>query len=422
MHPVKTKEMQFRMGIIFILLVNLLWWLSSYLVKNMYDNQSSIPFFTTYVSTVIFTIYLIPYSPFLCISCISGSKRIMGNRMHCSQAKSVEISGDRKNLNSDTDDAFQKVWVAQDIKEIDMLGEGSLNSQLTMDTYDEKGSYVKSSDRVAFCYFFVIKQNSDRLPLPKTVGFSMGFCLLWFCMNYTQNMSLEYTNQWSSTALMLLCGPFVLIQSRLVLKRSLSSSKIVGGMMVVVGSLLLFVKADVHSKGDSPTVGYTLAVMSAIFGSIWSTLMEFCFEDDSKLSMILFLGLIGLFNGVFLFPLFFVFDYFRFEIFEMPDKHTWLLLTINSFSNILADYLWVRSFLLTSPEIAATGVVLTVPMSILSDYLKNEQISYFQYVAATLMVIGFVFVSMSRNCSIKQETDLRDSLIPKEIRKEDKEV
>jgi len=342
----------------------------------------------------------------------------MGNRMHCSQAKSVEISVDKKKLNSDTDDAFQKVGVAQDIKEIDMLGEGSLNSQLTKDTYDEKGS----SDRVTFCYFFVIKQSSDRLPLSKTVGFSMGFCLLWFCMNYTPNKSLEFTNQSSSTALNLLIGPLVIIQSRLVLKKSLSWSKIVGGMMVVVGSVLLFVDADVHPKGDSPIVGYTLAVMGAFFGSIWSTLLEFCFEDDSKQSMFLFLGLIGLFNGVFLLPFIFVLNYSGFEKLEV-DKSTWLLLTINSFSNILSDYLWVRSFLLTSPEIAATGVVLTVPMSFLSDYyLEHEQISCLSVVAATVMVIGFVFVSMSRNRSIKQETDLRDSLIPKEIRKEDKEV
>jgi len=275
----------------------------------------------------------------------------------------------------------------------------------------------------------VIKQSSDRIPLLQTAGFSLVFCILWFSMNYTQNRSLIYISQGSSTALSLLCGPFVVLLSSLVRKKCLSWNTIFAGIMVLVGSLLLYAGETNRSEGwltqlphlDKKCWGTILAVTSAFIYAIWNTLIELWLQDDCRMSMFLFFGFIGFFNLVFFWPLFFILNYLKDENLELPENSTLIYLILNACTNVLADYLWARSVLLTSPEIAATGVIWTVPMSFISDaffYRRRIIPKMESVVGAVFMIIGFFLVTMNRRCGIKRETELRNTLISTTIQEE----
>ena len=67
------------------------------------------------------------------------------------------------------------------------------------------------------------------------------------------------------------------------------------------------------------------------------------------------------------------------------------------FDDVVSDYLWGRSVLLTSPTVATVGLTLTIPMAIVVDLLLGNRSSVsspLPLVGAALVVAGFVIVNV----------------------------
>ena len=67
------------------------------------------------------------------------------------------------------------------------------------------------------------------------------------------------------------------------------------------------------------------------------------------------------------------------------------------FDDVISDYLWGRSVLLTSPTVATVGLTLTIPMAIVVDLLLGNMSSVsspLPLVGAGLVVAGFVVVNV----------------------------
>merc|ERR1719494_248492 len=124
--------------------------------------------------------------------------------------------------------------------------------------------------------------------------------------------------------------------------------------------------------------------------------------DDSIMSMFLFFGFLGGCNILCLWPLFFFFNYSGIEPIELPEWDTVGLLTLTGFVNILSDYFWARSILLTSPLIASVGLCLTIPLALLADVLfRNLHHSPLYIVGAGTVVVGFVLVNLKAPQSLE---------------------
>ncbi len=64
------------------------------------------------------------------------------------------------------------------------------------------------------------------------------------------------------------------------------------------------------------------------------------------------------------------------------------------FDNVLADYLWARSVVLTSPTVATVGLSITIPLAIVTDFLVIGIVpSFIVILGALLVVTGFLFVN-----------------------------
>ena len=64
------------------------------------------------------------------------------------------------------------------------------------------------------------------------------------------------------------------------------------------------------------------------------------------------------------------------------------------FNNVISDYLWARSVVLTSPTVATVGLSITIPFAILSDYIVYGIIpSGLAIGGAFLVTLGFVAVN-----------------------------
>jgi len=379
------KKAQYLLGLFYILLVNVLWVSSGLFVKLIFEDKDFYsPFLVTYYSTAIFMVYLIFFLPFLCNSCTTSFKKKRGYGQ-------LLIPEDH---------------VGRNTVEVDSPN-GDVNRQLLT-----KKSTDEASDGKTCCCCCVVKQSANRLTLLQTVKLSATFCFIWFGMNYFYNTSLIYTTLGSNTVLSTLSGPFCLVLSVIFLKEPLAWSNILGVAVVLGGSILVGTE-DVNSDSNSASDtmgGDAMAVLSAFIYGCYTTLMKFWVKDDSSMSMFLFFGLVGLCNLLCLWPLFFIFHYSGIEPIEIPDRDTLGLLTLVGFVNILSDYFWARSILLTSPLIASVGLCLTIPLALLSDFVFSEvNISFLYIIGAVIVVVGFVLVNLKATQSLEPETDVQKS-------------
>lgn len=73
---------------------------------------------------------------------------------------------------------------------------------------------------------------------------------------------------------------------------------------------------------------------------------------------------------------------------------------IGFFDDVISDYLWARSVLLTSPTVAAVGLTMTIPMALIVDYFVAS-VTTRALVGAACVLVGFVVVNI--DCGLHSE-------------------
>ena len=172
---------------------------------------------------------------------------------------------------------------------------------------------------------------------------------------------------------------------------------------------------------------------------IYTVLLRALCSDESRVSMNLFLGYIGLWNSILLSPFliwYFVHDsnsddldlsnkleivsvnkYDESHRFLTAQKITWFvffcLVVKGLFDNVLSDYLWARGIVLTSATVATVGLGLTIPLALLSDLfiMKRTDVWSFESVlGAMLVLLGFIFVNVGEEEKREDIEDAEDPL------------
>ena len=79
----------------------------------------------------------------------------------------------------------------------------------------------------------------------------------------------------------------------------------------------------------------------------------------------------------------------------MPSWTVMGYLVLNGLiGTVLSDYLWMLSVLLTSPVVATLGLSLTIPGSMLADFVIHQSRFSWLYVLGSILVLmGFVVVN-----------------------------
>ncbi|KAM3455781.1 hypothetical protein MY3296_002199 [Beauveria thailandica] len=380
------------LGICLLIVVVFLWTLSNFLASFIFsDHTYDKPFFLVYVNTSMFAISLIPmFARYMMKNGISGLRTDL-----------IQLWRQRNNRSADSSTVKDEEQDAVD-------GERLLANQ-----EGDTGIPAPFSRGAA----------PDKLTFADTAYLSLEFCMLWFLANYFASACLEYTSVASVTILTSTSSIWTLVFCALFKVESFSLRKLFGVLASLIGIVLISTvdltgNSDEH-RGSFPhkttgqiAIGDSMALISAVVYGMYVTVMKRRVGDEDKVDMRLFFGLVGVFNMLLLWPLFFVFHWTGIEPFQLPPTgKIWAIILANSLSSFVSDIFWAFAMLLTTPLVVTVGLSLTIPLSLIGEMIQYGQYSSFVYwIGAAVVFLSFVFVSNESQGEERKETELRFAL------------
>lgn len=250
--------------------------------------------------------------------------------------------------------------------------------------------------------------SDEQLSIFETAKLGAEFCGLWFLANWWIAMSLEYTTVASSTILTSTSSVFTLVFGVFFRVEIFTWRKVIGilaslsGIIIVSSVDISGRSGDDEHRGDFPMksaseliLGNALALLSALTYGIYTVFMKKRIDDESKVSMPLFFGFVGLINVLVLWPGFFILHWTGIETFELPsDARVTAIITTNCLTSLIADMCWAYAVLLTTPLVVTVGLSLTIPLSLVGQVVLNSQTATAPYwIGAVIVVASFIFIN-----------------------------
>ncbi|KAI0546875.1 hypothetical protein F4679DRAFT_556279 [Xylaria curta] len=366
------------LGIALLLVTVFLWTTSNFLASYIFsDHTYNKPFFVVYVNTSVFAISMIPIS-IKYILRNGGFRHVKNQALQAWRERARGGSGRFKGRTADSgeDPAIgQRLLVSED------------------ESLETHG--IPKSPAV------------EPLSFLETAKFSLEFAMIWFLGNYFASACLEYTSVGSVTILTSTSSVWTLIFCALMRIELFSARKLIGVLASLSGVILISLvdlsgDGNDDGRGNFPhktqgqiAIGDAMAFFSAIVYGIYVVVMKIRVGNEDRVNMPLFFGLVGVFNILFLWPLFPILHYTGIEPFELPpNRKIWAIILLNSLSSFISDISWAYAMLLTTPLVVTVGLSLNIPLSLIGEMIQYDQYSSFVYwVGAVIVVLSFLFIN-----------------------------
>ncbi|KAL0944034.1 vacuolar membrane protein [Colletotrichum truncatum] len=359
------------LGISLLLVTVLLWTVSNFLASYIFSDHSyDKPFFVVYMNTSVFAISLIPML----------AKFLMKHGIAGLRSEAMVVWNEQKN---------GKSGAKTEVDEEDAVA----GERLLIDdepTLEQEGYEPKV----------------EQLTFRETAIISLEFCMLWFFANYFASACLEYTSVGSVTILNSTSSVWTLVFCALMKVEGFTMRKFIGVLASLTGIVLISTVdlsgSSDENRGSFPhkttaqiAIGDLMAFVSAIIYGLYVTVMKRRVGNEDRVNMPLFFGLVGLFNLVFLWPVFFILHFTGLEPFQLPPTgKIWTIVIANSLSSFVSDMSWAYAMLLTTPLVVTVGLSLTIPLSLIGEMIQYSQYSSWVYwVGAAVVLISFLFIN-----------------------------
>mmetsp|Transcript_4005 Transcript_4005/g.10477 ORF Transcript_4005/g.10477 Transcript_4005/m.10477 type:complete len:426 (+) Transcript_4005:31-1308(+) len=375
----------YALGLVFIILVAIIWSIASVVVQYLYRDQSfDAPFLLTYIGTSLFVVQLPLH--FIYKRWVKWRSNSSDNRIYENISSRDEDSSSRTD---EGEESYQNVHSSETNERI-YDGNGIRESGESDHHWTEKDHMIAGAKIAPF----------------------------WFISNFAYNTSLQYTSITSSTVLVNTGSLFTFLIALFMRDERFSCWKLVGVLFGILGCVVTglhdarnrgdghngrmrFLFADINyndTDDDNHILGDMLSVISAAFYGIYAVMVRLlCPKDESLMSMQLFFGYVGLWNMLALFPV----ALYQVKIAQSVTLSTWVFgcLVVNGlFNSVISDYLWARSVVLTSATVASVGLGLTIPLAFVSDvFLGVEDILNLESILGACFVLsGFILVNIGQ--------------------------
>lgn len=402
-----SRTQRLILGLFVLLLVDIVWVSSSELTKFIYNNEAyEKPFFTTYVKTSMFTLYLLGFcfwppwrdycnkpTNYMFIdpnqedeNFYSDSITSLSNPTYVPVKTPDQEHIDRSSGTESDDSSIRSVRFHK-LAEVRHMSEAEAAEALLA-----RLSYQASlrADELA-------RKAATKLPIFKVARIAFIFCLLWFMANYTYQLALAKTEAGMVNLLSSSSSLFTLLLSSLCPSNQADKftiSKLVAVTLSLCG-LVLVSYSDLTIESDIPK-GAILSLVSAFSYAAYLVFLRKKVDHEDKMDIPLFFGFVGLFNLLLLWPLFFFLHYGDLESFEWPNRHQWFYLLLNGLvGTVISEAMWLWGCFLSSSLIATIAVSLTIPMTMVADViLKHLSYPCLFYFGTLPILLAFFAVAL----------------------------
>ncbi|TFB04019.1 putative vacuolar membrane protein [Trichoderma ghanense] len=373
------------LGISFLLLTVFLWTLSNFLASFIFSSETyDKPFFLVYFNTSMFALSLIPmFIRYL------AQRGIHGLRSDVRRMWAQHRFHDAATRPPTDEEEHHR----------------QAHERLLVDERDPTAA-TAATRHAAWSSAAAAPGTGEKLDFRETAVLSFEFCMLWFMANYLASACLEHTSVASVTILTSTSSVWTLVFGSLFGVETFSLRKLIGVVASLAGIVLISMVdlsgTSDDNRGSFPhktpgqiALGDAMAFLSAVVYGIYVTVMKRRVGDEDKVNMQLFFGLVGLFNLVLLWPLFFILHWTGMEPFELPPtSQIWAIIIINAVASFVSDISWALAMLLTTPLVVTVGLSLTIPLSLIGEMVQYQQYSSFVYwIGAAVVFVSFVFVN-----------------------------
>lgn len=386
------KSKDWSLGLFFLLCVVLLWVLSSFLLNDLFEKGIySKPFLITWINTSAFTFYLIPYYLRYRLKKLSENSPIVRVLSSISSSAGQE-SRDQNDINDD----------------IEAEAEAFDAEAANIESSNENNDNASMSGTSAL--IIVDSHKPEPLTFLETIHLSFWFCILWFVSNLLNNASLMFTSVSSQTILASTSSFFTIVIGYFTSLELLSKTKLISIALSIAGVILVTSNDNpVKNEAAEQAIlwGNLLALAGALCYGVYSILLKLNVKEDSRIDMKLFFGFVGLFNFLLLWPPLIIMNKLGYERLELPpNKSVYIIIIFNCIASFLADFLWARAMLLTSPLTVTVGLSMTIPVAMVCDFIFNLKWNSPVYImGAILICASFYMVNKDEQNDNNQRID-----------------
>ncbi|XP_051153976.1 solute carrier family 35 member F5 [Leptopilina boulardi] len=409
-HPRKlagelNRSQKFVLGLAALLIFDIIWVFKLEVLKTLYRGpEFEKPFFSTYVRSSMFTLYLLGF-------CFFPPWRDQCNRPTTYMYTDPNVEDDNFYSEANTslsDPTFVPIKTPDQCDR--SSGTESDDSSIRSVRFSKLAEVRHMSETVAteavlarLSYQASVRageyarRQANKFSAQKVAKIALVFCFLWFIATYTNQLLLNEAGTGIVTILSSLSSLFILFLAACFPNNAgdkFTLSKLVAISISIFGLILVGLSDFTIETSRIPT-SIILALVSTLTYAIYIVFLTRKAGNEEKLDVPMFFGFVGFFNLTLLWPLFFILHYGRWEEFEWPSHHQWTVLIVNGLFNFLSEIIWLWSCFFTSSLIPTLALGLTVPMSMmLNVFLKKHTFSCIFYLGTIPMILAFIIISL----------------------------
>ncbi|KAE9418475.1 hypothetical protein Angca_005093 [Angiostrongylus cantonensis] len=376
------------LGIILLLLVNVLWVLTSELTRYVFvDEGFRRPFFTAYVKTCMLTVYMVRYLACERVQEVYRSHSIVAGSLIESEkyGTTVEKHSDLEGYETMTSDSEYDLVQTGVSRAVRFAEHREVRRMPEVEASEARLARQPYSPPLFVCPFSFNIQSHVR----HTVFF---FAPMWLLCTFTYQAALMFTSV-SALNMISSSSPLFVLVFSICFPSSGSKFTLLKAFFVVMnfGGVLIV------SEFSSSLTGSLFAQISAVSYALYITLYTRYQERSGDISINLMFGSIGMlavFGGT---PLLFVFDAFSIEkLHPLPNREQIGIVFLSGlFGTLLADYLWLTAAALTDSLSASLSMTLAIPFSFFADAVLQRQLpSRMQLLAAIPITVSFIAAAL----------------------------
>nr|XP_045593305.1 solute carrier family 35 member F5-like isoform X1 [Procambarus clarkii] len=397
------------LGIFVLLLVDVIWVASSELSEYIFhDTGFDKPFFSTYLKTSMFSLYLLGFifwSPWRHQCIHNNHDESIYQEVDVTEEEDSSLSGERrlsepsyvplklqdsqeKSSDGESDDSSVKSVRFSKLTEVRQMSESE-----AVDAMMSRLSFSASvrAEQLAM-------QEANKLSVKEVMKISSIFCLLWFAGNYSYQIALNDSEAGIVNIISSASGLFTLILAAIFpssVTDKFTLSKLASVLLMVMGVVLVSLE-DISLESSSVPIGVIWSLAGAILYACYMVFLKRKVPSEDRMDFSMFFGFVGFFNAIILWPGFPLLDIAGWETFQLPNLRQLVYMSINGLvGTVLSELLWLWGCFLTSSLMATLSLSLTIPLTMFVDiWLKGIKYSLLIYIGSIPMMVSFIAVTL----------------------------